>query len=490
MSAGAVVIGDGVDELVAAHYLARAGHHVRVIGKSASAPDAFPLSGWVPPKIVRDLALDRHGLAVYRADPWAIAMLPEGRRLELSSDIARSADAIRALSARDAAKWPDFCQRMHALARLLESVYTEPPPDPLAHARSEFLELARLALRVRGLGSKGIEDLMRLMPMSVADMLDDWFESDTLKGVLGAAGVMHLCQGPRSGGTAFNFLHHHVGSPAGIFRPPITNIASVLRELPGVEIRAADVAQISVTNGEVAGVVLTTGEDIPAAVIVSGAHPKRTLLELIDPGWLDPQLVRAVQRIRSRGVATALTVVIDRVPDFTMLVIAPSLDYLERAYDDAKYGNISTAPFIEARHTGAAEDGRHRVTVHMQYAPHALKNAVWDTAQADRLGRAIVASMDEHVPSFADLVIERKVLTPYDLEHIHGFPEGQSYHAELALDQLLWMRPVPDLAHYRAPIRGLYLCGPAMHPGAGIAGAAGANAARVLLSDLKKTKNR
>ncbi|MEA3153835.1 MAG: hypothetical protein QOK44_1424, partial [Betaproteobacteria bacterium] len=484
------VIGDGVDELVAAHYLARAGHRVLVIGKPASAPDAFPLTGWVPPKIVRDLALDRHGLAIYRADPWAITMLPEGRRLELSSGIARSADAIRALSARDAARWPDFCQRMHALARLLESVYTEPPPDPRAHARSEFFELARLALRVRGLGSKGIEDLMRLMPMSVADMLDEWFESDALKGVLGAAGVMHLCQGPRSGGTTFNFLHHHVGSAAGVFRPPVTNVASVLRRLPGVEIRNAEVAQISVTQGEVAGVVLTSGEEIAATVVVSGAHPKRTLLELIDPGWLDPQLVRAVQRIRSRGVAMALTVVVDRVPDFTTLVIAPSLDYLERAYDDAKYGNISTSPLIEARHTGAAEEGRHRVTVHMQYAPHALKNAVWDTAQADRLGRAMVSRLDEDVPGFASSVIERHVLTPHDLEHIFGYPQGQRYHAELALDQIMWMRPVPDLARYRAPIRGLYLCGPAMHPGAGIAGAAGANAARVLLSDLKKTKDR
>ncbi|MGZ5091542.1 MAG: phytoene desaturase family protein [Burkholderiales bacterium] len=485
-----VVIGDGADELVAAHYLARAGYRVLVIGKPASAPEPFPLTGWVPQKIVRDLALDRHGLAISRADPWAVTMLPDDGRLELSSDIARSADAIRALSARDAARWPDFCQRMHALARLLESVYTEPPPDLLAHARSEFYELARLALRVRGLGNKGIEDLMRLMPMSVADMLDEWFESDALKGVLGAAGVMHLCQGPRSGGTAFNFLHHRLGSAAGVFRPPITNVASVLRQLPGVEIRAAEVAQISVTHGEVAGVVLTSGEEIPATVIVSGAHPKRTLLELIDPGWLDPQLVRAVQRIRSRGVVATLTLTLDTTPDFTNLVIAPSLDYLERAYDHAKYGSISAAPFIEARNTGVTEDGRGRVTVHVQYAPHTLKNAAWDTAQADRLGRSITSLLDENVPGFAGSVIERKVLTPHDLEHIHGFPQGQSYHAELALDQILWMRPVPGLARYRAPVRGLYLCGPAMHPGAGIPGAAGANAARVLLSDVRKRKER
>jgi phytoene dehydrogenase-like protein len=245
-----------------------------------------------------------------------------------------------------------------------------------------------------------------------------------------------------------------------------------------------------VTNGEVSGVVLTTGEHIPASVIVSGAHPKRTLLELIDPGWLDPQLVRAVRRIRSRGVVATLTLTLDATPDFTNLVIAPSLDYLERAYDDAKYSRISTAPFIEARNMGAAEDGRCRVTAHVQYAPHTLKNAVWDTAQADRLGRTVASLLDEHVPGFAAAVIERKALTPHDLEHIHGFPEGQRYHAELALDQILWMRPVPGLAGYRAPVRGLYLCGPAMHPGAGIPGATGANAARVLLGDLRKRKER
>jgi phytoene dehydrogenase-like protein len=259
-----------------------------------------------------------------------------------------------------------------------------------------------------------------------------------------------------------------------------------MRELSGVEIRSAKVAEISVERGRVAGVVLTSGESIPAAVVVSGAPPHRTLLELMDPGWLDPQLVRAVQRVRTRGVSASATLTLDRAPDFTTLVIAQSLDFLERAYDDTKYGLVSASPYIEARHERSTQNRRDLVQVHMQYAPHTLKTGTWDSAQADRLARGIVAAIDQHAPGFASALIERTVLTPHDLEHIHGFPAGQHYHAEVALDQILWMRPVPDLAQYRTPIGGLYLCGPAMHPGAGTAGATGANAARVLLSDLRR----
>ena len=488
MSAAAIVIGGGVNELVAAHYLARAGHRVLVLGEAA-ADDAAPEAGWIPPGIVRDLALERHGLTVARPDPWAVAALPDGGRLELSCDLARSADAIRILSTRDAEKWPEFCRRMHALAGVLGSLYSQPAPDPLAQTVSDFAQLARVALRARGLGRAGIEDLLRLLPMSIADLLDDWFENDALKGLLGAAGVMHLCQGPRSGGTAFNFLHHHVGSPMGVFRQPLTNVTRVLRGLPGVETRSGKVGRIGVKQARVSGVELAGGEEIAASVVISGAHPQRTLLELLDPAWLDPQLVRAVQQIRSRGVVAEVTLTLDRDPGFKTLAIAPSLDYLERAYDHAKYGRISTEPYLEARHAEPDSAGHHRVQIHVQYAPHTLKNAVWDTAQCDKLARGIVSRLSVQVPGLADAVIEQRILTPRDLEQIHGCPQGQKYQAEIALDQALWMRPTPGLARYSTPIGGLYLCGLAMHPGGGIAGAAGAHAAHVILRDLRKGKN-
>ena len=478
-----LVIGAGACELVAAHRLARAGRRVLVLEERAADGDAR--EGWIPPRVVRDLALERHGLKIHHPDPWAEIPLPDGSRLELSHDLERSVDAIRRISPADAAKWPAFCGRMARLARLFESVYAAPPPDPLARDVAGLAGLARLALRTRRLGREGIEDLLRLLPMSVADLLDDWFESDALKGALGAAGVMHLHQGPRSGGTAFVLLHHHVGSPQGVFRPPFSNARSVLAQLPGIEIRrGVAVVRINVREGRVTGVALANGEEIAASTVISGAPPRRTLLELSDPGWLDPELVRAVRHVRSRGVVAQVRLELERPAGFSTLVLAPGLDFLERAYDDAKYGRVSRAPYLEARATGTTAAGRHRVDVHVQYAPYALAGGEWDEARRSALGHLVLERLADHLPGRGAEVIERAVRSPRDLERLNGWPEGQAHHAELALDQVLWMRPTPDLARYRTPIAGLYLCGPAMHPGGG--GAAGANAARVVLTDLRR----
>jgi len=466
-----VVLGTGANELVAAHYLARAGRRVLLL--TPTADDAPAGTGWVPATILRELGLSERGLEIARADPWVSAPLAGGGRLELWQDVARSAGSIRASSPRDAAKWPAFCERMARLARLLETVYLAPPPDPLARGGRDLARLARLALRARGLGREGIEDLLRILPMPVADLLDDWFESDALKGILGAAGVMHLAQGPRSGGTAFGLLHRHVGSPPGVFRPPRSNFRRALAGLPGIQIRpGAEVVRIGVRDGRATGVVLASGEEIPAPVVVSGADPRRTLLELVDPGWLDPALVRAVRAIRSRGVVARVTLTLDRAPGFTTLALAPSLDHLERAYDDAKHGRVSRAPWLEA-----TLDGK-RLEVHVQYAPYALADGEWDEARRAALGDLVERELAPHLG--AD-VLERRVRSPVDLERDYGWPGGQTHQAELALDQLLWMRPVPALARYRTPIAGLYLCGTGMHPGAGVAGASGANAARAVL---------
>ncbi|MGH8622363.1 MAG: phytoene desaturase family protein, partial [Burkholderiales bacterium] len=241
-----LVIGAGVNELACAHTLARAGHRVLVLEGRAGDGDTALERGWVPPRLIRELGLGPHGLKVDQSDPWAAVPLPDGGRLELWHDMTRSVEAIRRVSPRDAAKWPEFCERMRALARWLERLYLERPPDPVGRDLGDLAQLGVLALRTRGLGRQGIEDLLRLAPMPVADWLDDWFECDALKGVLGAAGVMHLQQGPRSGGTAFLLLHHHVGSPAGVFRPPLSNLRRVLAGLPGVEVHhAAEAARIN-----------------------------------------------------------------------------------------------------------------------------------------------------------------------------------------------------------------------------------------------------
>jgi len=471
MSTPILVIGAGVDALVAAHTLARADQSVIVLDAHGADPDAAAV--WIPPRIVRDLGLARRGLQVGRTDPWAAAPLPDGGRLELWHDPARSAESIRHVSPRDGEKWPAFCAHMARLARVLEPLYAAPPPDPLADSAGEIAQLAMLGLRVRALGRRGMTDLLRLLPMSVADFLDDWFETDALKGALGAGGVMHLHQGPRSGGTAFALLHHHVGSPIGVFRPARSNVAHVLREMPGIEIRSgAHVERIRVRAGRATGVVLASGEEIPAAHVVSSLGPRRTLLELVEPGWLDPETIRAVRAIRARGVVAQMTLTLDRAPQPGTLVVAPSLEYLERAYDDAKHRRVSSHPYVEARAAGAQ-----RVDVHVQYAPYSLADGEWDDARRAALGRRVEELL---LPHLGAMVVERTVRSPRDLEAAHGWPEGQAHHAELALDQLAWMRPTPALARYRTPIDGLVLCGPAMHPGAGVAGAAGANAARVI----------
>jgi phytoene dehydrogenase-like protein len=311
-----------------------------------------------------------------------------------------------------------------------------------------------------------LEDLLRILPMPVAELLDDWFESDALKGALGAAGVLHVLQGPRSGGTAFRLLHHHVGCPPGVFRPGRSNFLELLRKLPRVELQQTEVARISVRGGAVTGVALQDGRSVEASLVVSTADPRRSLLDFVEPGWLDPEIARALRNVRRRGVAARLRLQLDRSPGFAALALAPSLDYLERAYDDAKHGRVSRQPYLEARC-----DEQHRMEALVQYAPYGV--------DCSSLKDQVVALLSEHWGDAQPQHVE--LLSPRELEEHEGWPQGQPHHAELSLDQALWMRPLPELARYRTPVHGLWLCGQGMHPGAGIAGAAGFHCAHEIL---------
>jgi phytoene dehydrogenase-like protein len=471
----AIVIGAGVNGLVTAQYLARAGRAVLVLERSAEA-DAGLDVGWVPPDVIGDLRLKRHGLEISRPDPWIVSAIPGARPLELFHDIERTVESIRRLSAPDAARWPDFCRRAQRLARVFERLYAGPPPDLHAAGPAERRRLARLGLGVRARGRESVIDLLRTPPMSVAQVLDQWFETAALKGALIGPAVAHLRLGPRSGGTAFSFLHHHVGCPPGVFRPAACNVGAVLARLPGVEVRrGAEVARVSIRDGRATGVVLATGEEIAAPLVASSADPRRTILTLVDADWLDPEFVRAVRNVRCRGVVARVTLGCTDHPGFEALTVAPSVDYVERAYDDAKYGRVSAQPAIEARR----QDGV--IVAHVQYAPHVLADGVWDDAKRRALGALTARTLSDHVPGLEGTVEVREVLAPPDLEARYGVTEGNLYHGEMTLDQILFMRPVPECSRYRTPIEGLYLCGAGTHPGGGILGGPGRNAARVIL---------
>jgi phytoene dehydrogenase-like protein len=448
----AIVISADVNGLVAAQYLARAGRRVVVV-EQREAPETRLDVGWVPPQLVRELGLASRGLRIEQPDPWIAAPLAGGGRLELWRDVAKSTEAIRRISPADAAKWPEFCARVRRLASVLEALYVQPAPDVETREIGELLRLAGLGLHVRRLGKQTVIDLLRILPMSVAELLDDWFENDTLKGVLGAAGIWHLRQGPRAGGTAFNFLHHHVGSPAGVFRPPRSNISQVLAGMAGVEVRRGAEAAVLAADGRATGVrLVASGEEVAAPLVVSSADPQTTFEPL--KAQLNAAFVHAVGNIKARSIVARGTLTLERPADFTALCLAPSLDHLERAHDDAKYGRTSEHPYVEA----VAADGR--LDLHVQYAVSTDRALVEKVAAALGVpaGQVSLEALSSHL-----------------------------YHGELTLDQILFMRPVPGWSRYRTPIEGLYLCGPGTHPGGGIAGAAGRNAARVILKEKARS---
>jgi phytoene dehydrogenase-like protein len=445
VSYDAIVIGAGANGLVTAHYLARAGKRVLVVEQHQAADPSADI-GWVPPQVLKELGVGSVKIDVL--DPWLTIPLAAGGTLELSRDLAKSTEAIRHISPADAAKWPEFSARMHTLASVLEKLYSAPPPDIETRNLRELARIGGLGLYVRRLGKQAVIDLARILPMSIAELLDDWFESDALKGALGALGIWHLKQGPRSGGTAFNFLHHHVGSPAGVFRPMRSNVTQALSGMNGIEVRRGARATVLAKNGRASGVVLDqSGETILAPMVVSSADPRSTLQPVAIE--LDPEFAWAVRNIKARGVVARGTLKLERSPSYATLCIAPSLEYLERAYDDAKYGRDSAAPYVEVQRTNG------RVEVHVQY-----------------IGTGSHAELPSRVAKALDVRADQVQLQP---------AHESLYHGELTLDQILFMRPVPGWSRYRTPIEGLYLCGSGTHPGGGIPGAAGRNAAREIV---------
>ena len=516
-----IVIGAGLNGLTAAAYLAKAGKRVLVlearlnVGGTAVSEEIAPGfriepvsvdAGWVSPQLMRDLELQRLGLELLPAESVVVTPSLDGDPFVLWSDQRKTIESLRKHSTRDAEQWPTFAQTMSKLAGFLRVLYAQPAPDLMGAGIRNLLDLAMVGRKLRALGKADMVELLRTLPMSIAELLDDTFESEPIKATIGAGGVAGIFQGVRSAGTAFVLLHNHVGAAPGAFRmrprvrggsAAITNALHQAGLGAGVQTRTgARVQNIRIKDGQVTGVVLANGEELSAPLVLSSADARSTLLSMAGPAELDPELVRALQNIRYRGVIARVHLALSDLPRFKgvepdalrgIISIAPTLDYIERAYDHAKHGGASKQPMLEVTIPSladptAAPQGKHVMSITVQYAPYTLKHGEWDTPTRDTLGGEVVRLLERHAPGISKLILHKLVLTPVDLEKRYGMPEGSADDGELGLDQILFMRPLPGWSRYQTPIQGLFLGGSGAHPGRTIAGGSGRLAAQAMLN--------
>ena len=518
----AIVIGGGHNALVCAAYLARAGRRVLVlerrerVGGAAVSEQVFPgftfsvysyVVSLLRPEIIRDLDLARHGLHILPLES-TLTPLPDGDHLLQWNDPDRNRAALARHSRRDAEAYDEYGHLMHEMARAVKPILGMTPPDPAGAELGDFAALVRLGAHLRGLGAEKFHALGRLLTMSAADFLDQWFETEALKATKSASGIIGTLLGPRSPGTAYVLLHHYMGEIDGVFRAwgfarggngsVSAAIAAAARAL-GVTIRTeAPVARVLIDNGRAAGVVLESGEEIGARRVVSGADPRRTFLDLVGERHLDADFVAAIRRYRFRGASGKVNLALAEAPNFTCLPgngahlrgaisISPSVDYIERAYDDAKYGEVSRRPYLDIVipsmiDPSMAPPGRHVMSIFVQYAPYHV-NGGWTDARREALGDAVIDTLAEYAPNIESAILHRQVITPADIERTVGLTEGNIFQGELSLSQMFFLRPVPGWAKYRTPIVGLYQCGAGTHPGGGVMGASGRLAALAMLRE-------
>ena len=492
-----IVIGAGLNGLVAANYLAKAGKRVLVLERRAIAGgqaatesfgdgfqvDALHAGGRLRPDIVSDLELERRGLPKSTSEPL-ISFLPDGRQIRLSAELdAETLGSIKAVSARDAERWPEFVAFMNEAAGFLDAAYRTPMPRLPHVSLSEGMPLAQLGLRLRRLGSRNMFRFIRALPMSALELTEEWFESDVLRAAIGAVAVHGATLGPMSAGSGYTLMHNWLnrGGPGqarvegGIGR--IAEALVTALQARGGELRtSAEVTSIINEDQRASGVRLAGGEEISAPVIVSGADPRHTLLALIGAPELPPEFVWRTQSIKMRGSVAKVHLLTDGdhgLPKGT-LVIAPTVRYVERAFDAAKYGRMSTEPYLEITASGRV------VSIHFQFAPYGLRESEWSQERAV-LERVAVDTAANAFPQLKSSIREIKTLTPLDLEQTYGLSEGDLNHGQLLLDQMFFMRPMPGWSTHKTPIENLYLCGGGVHGGGGLSGASGRNAAKAVL---------
>jgi len=518
----AIIIGGGHNGLVNAAYLGRAGKKVlvlerrHVLGGAAVTEEIFPgfkfsvcsyVVSLLRPEIIRELDLPRHGLEILPLD-GTFTPMPSGDYLWRVNDHAKTRREIARHSRLDAEAYEEFAKAMLQMCRFVKPILSMTPPDPTRLRLEEIRKLLFLGRRFQALSAEDKYNQVRLMTMSAVDYLDQWFETDVLKATMAASGIIGTFLGVRSPGTAYVLLHHYMGEIDGAFRSwgfarggtgAISNaIAAAAREA-GVEIRTqAPVARILVKEGKAVGVALANGDEIHAGVISSGVDPNLTFVKMIEAGNLPDDFLEEVRRYKYRGSSGKVNLALDALPDFKCMPgpgahlrgaisISPSVEYMERAYDDAKYGHFSRRPYIDVvipslTDPSVAPPGKHVLSCFVQYAPYKLKDGTWDE-QREAFGDTVINTLAEHAPNIKDIIRDRQVLTPLDLEREFGLTEGNIFQGELSLEQLFFLRPVPGWAKYRTPIKNLYMCGSATHPGGGIMGAPGRLAALQILKD-------
>jgi len=519
-----IVIGGGHNGLVNAAYLARAGKRVlvlerrHVLGGAAVTEEVFPgfrfsvcsyVVSLLRPEIIRELDLPRHGLEILPLDGTFTPML-NGDHLWRTNDHAQTRREIARHSKLDAEAYDEYGKAMLEMAHFVKPIMSMTPPDPLSLKPKGLKDLHFLGKRFQNLPEEDKYNQVQLMTMSAVDFLDQWFETDVLKATMSASGIIGTFLGVRSPGTAYVLLHHYMGEIDGAFRSwglsrggtgAISNaIADAAREA-GAEIRTeAATENIILKNGQARGVVLKNGDEIYARVVSSSVDPRLTFMKMVGEEHLPADFTEDLKRYKYRGSSGKVNLALDGLPDLKCLPgvgphlrgaisISPGVEYMERAYDDAKYGRYSRRPYIDIvipslTDPSVAPPGKHVMSCFVQYAPYHLKEGNWDE-QREAFGDTVIDTIAEHAPNIRELILHRQVLTPLDLEREFGLSEGNIFQGELTLEQLFFLRPAPGWAQYRTPIRNLYMCGSATHPGGGIMGASGRNAAMQILRNKK-----
>jgi phytoene dehydrogenase-like protein len=526
----AIIIGAGHNGLVTAGYLAKAGRRVLVlerrnlVGGAAVTEEIFPGfkvssvadgRGYLSAAVRRDLELDSR-VEMIDSKVVAFSPQPDGSQLTIYRDTAKTVREIAGFSKADAEAYPQFIELMQALAGVVGALGHMTPMDLPEMAFGDLRGALRLLGPGRKLGRKRISELLRILPMPAADILNEYFESGAVKAAIGANSSLGVSFGPQESGTAYTMLHSWALSGNGLFRSAgvirggmgalcdaIANAATGF----GAEIRTdAPVAKISVEDGRATGVELESGEELAANTVVSNADPRTTFNRLLDPRDLGTKLLRHVSNIKYGGTGLRIHLALSGLPQFTSLSvagsdgdsraqlgapiqIAPSLDYIERAYDCSKFGRFSDSPFLDilipsVLDPSAAPAGQHLMSITAKYGPFELREGNWDT-QKEAFADLAVNTLEEYAPDIRELIQQRHVLSMPDLERVYGLPEGNPNHGEMILNQFFHMRPIPGHARYRAHIEGLYLCGAGCHPGGGVTGVPGHNAAREILKDSK-----